>query len=177
MPTARKAAMIDELEQKLRDAKGAVLLDYRGLTVAAITALRRDLVKDDIDFVVAKNTLVRIAADRAQVDVASDLISGPTAIAFGMSDEVSPAKALRDFTRRNRTVSIKGAVVGGRSMTADEVGRLADLPNRETLFAQLLGAIQAPLAQTLGVLQAPSREVAALAQALADKLQASGEAA
>src|SRR5947209_8220444 len=68
MPTAHKAEMIDELEQKLRDAKGAVVLDYRGLSVAAISALRRDLVKDNVEFMVAKNTLVRIAAERAQVD-------------------------------------------------------------------------------------------------------------
>jgi large subunit ribosomal protein L10 len=177
MPTAHKAEMIDELEQKLRDAKGAVVLDYRGLSVAAISALRRDLVKDNVEFMVAKNTLVRIAAERAQVDVSPDLISGPTAIAFGMTDEVTPARLLRDFTRRNRIVSIKGAVVSGRSMTAEEVGRLADLPSKETLLAQFLGALQAPMAQTLGVLQAPAREVAGLALALSEKLQASGEAA
>src|SRR5947209_4920541 len=138
MPTARKAAMIDELEQKLRDSRGAVILDYRGLSVAQITDLRRDLAKDEVEFMVAKNTLVRIAADRAQINVATDLTSGPTAIAFGMADEVAPARLLRDYTRRNRTVSIKGALVGGRSMTADEVGRLADLPSKEILLAQLL---------------------------------------
>lgn len=177
MPTEAKARTIDELEKKLREARGAVMLDYRGLTVAAITALRRALDEQQVDFVVAKNTLLQIAAGRAEVEVAPDLLEGPTAIAFGMADEVSPARLLRDFVRRNRVVSIKGGVIAGHSMSASEVERLADLPSRETLLAQLLGALQAPMAQTLAVLQAPAREVAGLMQALEEKKQASGEAA
>jgi large subunit ribosomal protein L10 len=175
MPTAEKAHVIDELTEKLRDSKGAVLLDYRGLTVAAITNLRRDLARDDVEFHVAKNTLLRIAAERAQVDISPDLLEGPTAVAFGMRDEVSPAKALTEFARRNRVVTVKGGLVSGRTFTVQQVERLAELPSRETLMAQLLGALQAPLSQTLGVLQAPAREVAGLAEALREKR--SGEAA
>jgi large subunit ribosomal protein L10 len=177
MPTAEKARIIDQLEQKLRDSRGAVVLDYRGLNVADITGLRRQLAAEQVEFVVAKNTLLRIAAERAEVDVATDLIQGPTAVAFGMADEVTPARLLRDFVRRNRVVSIKGGLVGGRSMTAEQIEKLADLPSREVLLAQLLGALQAPMAKVLGVLQAPAREVAGLAQALADKKQAGGESA
>jgi large subunit ribosomal protein L10 len=177
MPTEAKARTIDELEQKLRDAHGAVLLDYRGLTVAAITELRRSLDEQDVDFVVAKNTLLRIAADRAEVEVSPELVEGPTAIAFGMKDEVSPAKLLRDFARRNRVVSIKGGLVAGQTMSAAEVERLADLPSRETLLSQLLGVLQAPMAQTLAVLQAPAQQLAGLMLALEEKKQASGEAA
>lgn len=177
MPTAAKAVIIDRLAQHLRDAHGAVVLDYRGLNVAQITGLRRQLAEQGIELIVAKNTLLRIAAERASVDIATELITGPTAVAFGMADEATPARLLRDFVRRNRVVSIKGAVVGGRSVNAAQVERLAELPNRETLLAQLLGALQAPLAQTLGVLQAPAREIAGLAQALSEKRAASGEAA
>jgi large subunit ribosomal protein L10 len=168
MPTAEKAQTIDELTQMLENSKGTVLLDYRGLDVAAIQALRRSLSNEEVEFHVAKNTLLRIAAERANVDVAPDLLTGPTAVAFGMRDEVSPAKLLTQFTRTNRVVHIKGGVIGGHSMTAEQIGRIAELPSREELLATLLGALQAPLSKTLGVLQAPAREVAGLAQALAD---------
>jgi large subunit ribosomal protein L10 len=166
MPTPAKAQTIDELAQKLQDSKGAVLLDYRGLSVAAITALRRDLSGGNVEFQVAKNTLLRIAADRAHVDIAPELLTGPTAVAFGWSDEVAPARMLSDFARRNRLVSVKGGIVSGRSVTAEQVGRIADLPPREVLLAQLLGAFQAPAARALAVMQAPARQVAGLAEAL-----------
>jgi large subunit ribosomal protein L10 len=176
MPTPAKAQTIDELAQKLQDSKGAVLLDYRGLNVSAITALRRDLAGGNVEFQVAKNTLLRIAAERAQVDISPELLTGPTAVAFGWSDEVSPAKLLSEFARRNRVVSIKGGVVSGRSVTAEEVGRIAELPSREVLLSQLLGAFQAPAAQTLAVMQAPARQVAGLAEALRAQREV-GEAA
>lgn len=168
MPTAEKAQTIDELTEMLQNSKGAVLLDYRGLDVAAIQALRRSLGAEDVEFHVAKNTLLRIASERADVSVAPGLLTGPTAVAFGMRDEIAPARLLTQFTRTNRVVHIKGGIIGGRSMTADEIGRVAELPGREELLARLLGAIQAPMANTLAVLQAPAREVAGLAQALVD---------
>jgi len=176
MPTAEKAQTIDELTEKLRDSKGAVLLDYRGLTVKAMMDLRRELIQNEIEFHVAKNTLLRIAAERANVEIASDLLEGPTAVAFGWRDEVSPARTLTQFAQRNRIVTVKGGVVAGRSFTAEQVGRLAELPSRETLLSQLLGVLQAPMSKTLGVLQAPAREVAGLAQALLDQREG-GEAA
>jgi large subunit ribosomal protein L10 len=177
MPTDAKAQTIDELAQMLRDSKGTVLLDYRGLTVAEIQALRRELTGEDVAFHVAKNTLLRIAADRADVEIDSSLLAGPTAVAFGLRDEVAPARALTNYARRNRTVQVKGGVVGGRSLTAEQIGRVAELPSRETLLAQLLGALEAPMSQTLGVLQAPAREVAGLAQALVQKQEEAGGAA
>jgi large subunit ribosomal protein L10 len=176
MPTAEKAQTIDYLAEKLRTSKGAVLVDYRGLNVTEITALRRQLANDEIDFHVAKNTLLRIAAERAQVEIAPDLLTGPTAIAFANRDEVSAARQLTDYTRRSRIVDLKGGILGGRSLTAEQVTRVAELPSREILLAQLIGVIQAPLARALGVIQAPAREVAGLAQALYDR-QSGTEAA
>jgi len=93
------------------------------------------------------------------------------AIAFGWQDEISPAKLLTAFARRNRNVSVKGGLIGGRSFTAAEIGRVAELPPREQLLATLAGGIQAPMAKTLGTIQAPLRELAGLAQALLDKKQ------
>jgi large subunit ribosomal protein L10 len=171
MPTAEKAQTIDELTQMLRDSKGAVLLDYRGLKVGDLQGLRRELRQDEIVFHVTKNTLLRIAAERANVEISPDLLQGPTAVAFGLRDEVSPAKALTQFAQRSRVVSVKGGVVSGRTFTAEQVERLAKLPSREVLLSQLLGVLQAPLAQTLGVIQAPAREVAGLAEALREKLE------
>jgi large subunit ribosomal protein L10 len=168
--------MIDDMARKLRDSKGAILLDYRGLTVAAITNLRRQLDAEQVEFHVAKNTLLRIAAERAEVEVMPDLLEGPTAIAYGWTDEVTPARLLTEFARRNRVVHVKGGIVGGRSIDAEQVGEVAQLPSREVLLAQLLGVLQAPLAQTVGVLQAPIREIAGLAQALLEKKQAAAEA-
>jgi large subunit ribosomal protein L10 len=169
VPTAEKAQKIDELAQKLRDSEGAVLLDYRGLNVSDITGLRRQLSDQEVEFLVAKNTLLRIAADRAGVTVESELLTGPTAIAFGVRDPVAPAKVLTEFARRNRVVSVKGGILAGRSISAGEVGRVAELPSREVLLGQLAGVLQAPMANLLGILQAPAREVAGLAQALYEK--------
>lgn len=171
MPTAEKAQTIDELTEKLRDSKGAVLLDYRGLNVAAITALRRQLSAEQVEFHVAKNTLLRIAAQRAELEVAPELLTGPTAVAFGWSDEVTPARLLADYTRRNRVVSVKGGIVGGQSLNAEQIGRVAELPPRPVLLSQLLGVTQAPMSQLLGVIQAQGRELAGLFEALRDKKQ------
>jgi len=174
--TTDKADKIRVLAQKLRDSRGAVLLDYRGLNVAQISSLRNDLTKQQVDFHVAKNTLLRIAAGEADVEIDPALLSGPTAIAFGLEDEVAPARLLSEYVRRNRAVTVKGGIIGRRSATAAQITALAELPSREILLSQLLGALQAPLAQTLGVIQAPAREIAGLAQALMDK-QGGAEAA
>jgi large subunit ribosomal protein L10 len=171
LPTEAKARAIEELIEKLRESKGIVLLDYRGLNVAAITALRRELGQQQVEFHVAKNTLLRIAAERAEVEVTPQLVTGPTAVAIGWADEITPARLLTAYARRNRTVSVKGGLIGGRAFTAEQIGRVAELPDREQLLANLAGGIQAPLARTLAVLQAPLREIAGLAQALLDKKQ------
>ena len=177
MPTAEKAQTIEDLTRKLQDSKGAVLLDYRGLNVADITSLRRELRAEEVEFQVAKNTLLRIAAQRAQMTVDPELLTGPTAIAFGWRDEIGPARMLTDFARRNRVVEVKGGIVGGRSLDRDQIERVAQLPGREVLLARLLGVLQAPMSKTLGVLQAPAREVAGLAQALRDQREGAPEAA
>jgi large subunit ribosomal protein L10 len=172
VPTEEKARTIDELTQTLRDSKSIVLLDYRGLNVTDITALRRELGQQKVEFHVAKNTLLRIAAQRAEVEVTEELTTGPTAMAFGGDDEISPARLLTAYARRNRTVAVKGGMIAGRAFSAEEIARIAELPGRERLLANIAGGLQAPLAQTVGVLQAPLREIAGLAQALLEKKQA-----
>jgi large subunit ribosomal protein L10 len=176
MPTQHKIDTVDELATKLRDMKAAVIVDYRGLNVKDITALRRQLAGDGIELQVAKNTLLRLAARQAEVEIDPELLTGPTAIAFGNQDEVAVARQLTDYTRRSRIVELKGGIISGTSLNAEQVTRLADLPPREVLLSQLIGVIQAPLSKTLGTIQAPAREIAGLALALHDK-NAGGEAA
>src|SRR5579875_329034 len=116
VPTAQKVQTVAELARLLNESRSAILLDYRGLDVAAISALRRELSASDIEFHVAKNTLLRIAADQAGIEVSAELLMGPTAVAFGLTDEVAPARVLTAYARRNRVVSVKGGLLGGRTL-------------------------------------------------------------
>ncbi|MGH2520292.1 MAG: 50S ribosomal protein L10 [Chloroflexota bacterium] len=171
MPTAQKEAAVELLAGKLRESQGAVLLDYRGLNVADITQLRRELQNAEIDFQVAKNTLLGIAATQAGIELEPELLAGPTAIAFTGADVVTPAKLLTEFVKRNRVVSIKGGILGPRSLTAVQIGQFAELPSREVLLGKLLGVLQAPLVKAAGTIQAPAQQVARLAAALAAREQ------
>ena len=158
-------------------ADGALLTEYRGLTVAELAELRRELTAAGGDYKVYKNTLVRLAvADTPRAGV-SDLLTGPTAIAFVQGDVSAVAKALRDFARANPNLIVKGGVVGGTVMSAADVDVLAELPSRETLLAQFAGALSAPLQQLAGLVQALPRNLAYGISALLEQRQADAPAA
>ncbi|HEV2122799.1 MAG TPA: 50S ribosomal protein L10 [Chloroflexota bacterium] len=152
MPTPQKAAAIDELTDKVRRAKLAVVTDYRGLKVGDLATLRRQLRPHQVEYAIAKNTLLRIAARNASIEGADDLLAGPTAVAFCYEDIVQPAKALSDFARTSRILNVRGALLEGRVIGVDEVNQLATLPSPEELRAQLVGAVGGPLSQMVGVL-------------------------
>jgi large subunit ribosomal protein L10 len=166
-----KAAAVAELTEKFSSSSGAVLTEYRGLTVKALKDLRRSL-GDDATYAVSKNTLTTIAARQAGVPGVEPLLSGPTAIAFIEGDAVAVAKGLRDFARTNPLLIIKGGVLDGKSMTADEFRQLADLESREVLLAKAVGAMQGVLQQAVSLVAAPlaqaARVMAALEQAAAE---------
>jgi large subunit ribosomal protein L10 len=166
-----KAAAVAELTEKFSSSSGAVLTEYRGLTVKALKDLRRSL-GDDATYAVSKNTLTTIAARQAGVPGVEPLLSGPTAIAFIEGDAVAVAKGLRDFARANPLLIIKGGVLDGKSMTADEFRQLADLESREVLLAKAVGAMQGVLQQAVSLVAAPlaqaARVMAALEQAAAE---------
>jgi large subunit ribosomal protein L10 len=166
-----KAAAVAELTEKFQGSSGAVLTEYRGLTVKALKDLRRSL-GDDATYAVSKNTLTTIAARQAGVPGVEPLLSGPTAIAFIEGDAVAVAKGLRDFARANPLLIIKGGVLDGKSMTADEFRQLADLESREVLLAKAAGALQGVLQQAVSLVAAPlaqaARVMAALEQAAAE---------
>jgi len=160
-----KVAAVAELKEKFTSSNGAVLTEYRGLSVKALKELRRNL-GDDATYAVSKNTLTTIAAREAGVDGVEELLVGPTAIAFIDGDPVVVAKGLRDFARANPLLVIKGGVLDGKSLTSDDVKKLADLESREVLLAKVAGGMQGVLQQAVSLISAPLSQAARLIAAL-----------
>jgi large subunit ribosomal protein L10 len=157
-----KATHIAEIREKLSDARGAVLTDFRGLSVAEITELRTLLRKSAVEYKVIKNTLAKLAIkDTGLADLAGYL-EGPTAIAISQADPVAASKALRAWAKGRQTFSVKGGIVEGRVVGPSEIAGLADLPSREVLLGRVAGAFQAPLVGLVQVLSASLRGLASV---------------
>ncbi len=165
-----KAAAVAEIVDSFNGAAGAVLTEYRGLTVKQLQDLRRSL-GANANYAVVKNTLTKIAAKEAGVEGFDDLLNGPTAIAFINGDVVEAAKGLRDFATANPTLVIKGGYLDGKALDASEVAKLADLESRDVLLGKLAGAMLASLSQAVYLLNAPLAQAARLAGALEAKAQ------
>jgi large subunit ribosomal protein L10 len=163
-----KVGAVTELADKFRESPAALLTEYRGLTMSQLTVLRRAL-GSDTTYAVSKNTLAKLAAAEAGVDGLDELFTGPTAIAFVKGDPVEAAKGLRDFAKAHPLLVIKGGVLDGRALTADEIKKLADLESREVLLAKLAGGMKASLSKAAATFQAPLTQMARLAQALQEK--------
>jgi large subunit ribosomal protein L10 len=177
MATPDKIAAIEEMSGKFRDSQGAVLTEYRGLTVADLKELRGSL-QGNAQFRVAKNTLTKLAAKDAGVDEQIEpLLVGPTAIAFVNGDIAQAAKGLLDFSKANPLLVIKGGVLDGKLLDAKEVGKLAELEPREVLLAKVAGGLKAGLAKAAATFNALPTQAAQLAEALRVKLEAEGGAA
>ena len=173
-PRADKVAVVDEVRGRLAASDGAVLTEYRGLTVTELADLRRELAAAGGDYKVYKNTLVRLAIADSPQEAVRDLLVGPTAIAFVQGDVSAVAKALRDFSRGNPNLVIKGGIVGDGLLSASEMTVLADLPSRQTLLAQFAGALSAPMQQLAGLIEALPRNLAYGLSALLDQKRAEG---
>ena len=176
MPRARKeqkAEQVELLTEKLKKARVAVLTDYRGLTVSQMQELRGRLRTGDVEYRVVKNTLVRRAAEAAGVPALQSELEGPLAIAFGYEDLSLPAKLINEFVRTTRLkLDIKGGLVEGRVFSPDQVKQLADLPSRESLIAQLMGTMQAPVGQMVGIMQTPLQQLMGVLNAYKTKMEA-----
>jgi len=169
MANAEKVAAVAELTERFQTSSGAVLANYRGLSVAQLAELRRAL-GGHANFAVVKNTLTKIAATEAGVaDQLGDLLTGPSAIAFVRGDVVEAAKGLREFARANPALEIKGGIVDGKAMTPAEIDRLADLESREVLLAMLAGAMKASMSRAAATMAALPTQMARLAAALEAK--------
>jgi large subunit ribosomal protein L10 len=167
-PRPQKVVVVEEVRERLSSSSGAILTEYRGLNVAEMARLRRSLREAGGQYKIYKNSLVRFAVRDLGLDL-EEMLLGPTAIAFVEGDAASVAKSLRDFSRTNPNLVIKGGVLGTTVLSARDAGALADLPSREQLLAQLAGAMAAPLQQMAGLLAALPRNFAYGMRALADK--------
>jgi large subunit ribosomal protein L10 len=165
-----KTADVAELVESFQESAGAVLTEYRGLTVKQLQDLRRSL-GENANYAVVKNTLTKIAATEAGVDGFDDLLVGPTAIAFINGDVVQAAKGLRDFAKAHPALVIKGGFLEGKALDAKEIAKLADLESREVLLAKLAGGMLASLSQAVYLLNAPLAQAARLAGALQAKAE------
>ncbi len=170
MASPDKEAAVAELVESFRESNGAVLTDYRGLTVKQLQELRRSL-GGSASYAVAKNTLTKIAAKQAGVELDEELLVGPTAIAFITGDVVDAAKGLRDFAKANSPLIIKGGFLDGKVLEPDEIKKLADLESREVLLAKLAGGMKASLSNAASLFNAPLSQTARLLAALQAKVE------
>jgi large subunit ribosomal protein L10 len=165
-----KADAVAELTEQFRSSPGAVLTEYRGLTVRQLQDLRRSL-GENATYAVVKNTLTQLAVREAGVDSFDGLLTGPSAIAFIKGDPVEAAKGLRNFAKAHPPLVIKGGVLDGKTLTADEIAKIADLESREVLLGRLAGALKASLQNAASLFQAPLAQTARLAAALQEKAE------
>lgn len=158
-----KKQIVQEIADKLKSSKSTIVVDYRGLNVAEVTELRKQLREAGIEFKVYKNTLTRLAAESAELAELNSALTGPNAIAFSNEDVVAPAKILNDFAKKHEALEIKAGVIEGNVASVEEVKALAELPSREGLLSMLLS-----------VLQAPIRNLALATKAVADQKEEQG---
>lgn len=168
-----KATAVAEIAESLRSSSATVLTEYRGLTVAQLKELRRSL-SGNASYSVVKNTLTKIAAREAGVEGIDDLLTGPSALAFVDGDPVEAAKGLRTFAKANPALVIKGGIMDGKVLTAEEVSKLADLESREVLLSKMAGALKASTQNAVSLFAAPLSQAARVVDALRAKVEAEG---
>lgn len=170
---AFKQEKIQMLKEKLSKAKVAIVTENKGLSVDEITRLRRNLQKENADYTVVKNTLTKLVIEGTEYEGMSDMLEGPIALAFGYEDQVAPAKVVANFIKKCENCEIKGGVVDGNVMGADEVNQLAKLPSKEELYAKILGSINSPAS---GIVMSMNAVMSGLVRAM-DQVRQQKEAA
>jgi large subunit ribosomal protein L10 len=178
MQRPEKEKIVEELTERLQSSETMIVADYRGLSVKEIDELRTKLLEQGATFTVVKNSLTRRAAEAAGADALLTLLDGPSAIAFLETggDAVAVAKALAESARTTRILAVRGGVMQGRVITAEEVAELAKLPPVDVLRGQVLGAVSAPLYAIVGLFTAPLQDLHGLIQARIDQLGGETEA-
>lgn len=154
-----KKTVVAEIKEKFQQAHSAVLLDYRGLTVAEVTELRNLCRAQGVEYVVLKNTMIELAVKELGITGLDEHLKGPTAVAFGMKDAVAPAKVLTDFIKKVKKTTVKCGVVDGQVLDAAGVQALSELPPKEVLIAKMMGSLNAPITNFVGVLSATLRSL------------------
>ena len=169
MPTAKKESTIEELRKRIAASPNIFFTDYAGLTVAEITKLRGELRKDGTTYAVVKNTLFKIAAGDELAKQVEAFLAGPTAIVFGGTDPVAPAKALKQFSDATKPVTVKAAFIDGRLVDKAQVAVLASLPSKQELLAKLVGSLSSPMRGLVTVLSGNQSGLVRVLNALREK--------
>lgn len=177
LPTQSKIDTVAELTDKLSRAQMALVADYRGLTVAEISDLRKQLRSNGAELIVAKNTLVILAAKATGRDGLEPLLEGPTAVAFAYDDVSGAAKAINDFNKGAKQIAVRGGMLGNSMLDSSALDRVSKLPSRQQVLADILGGVQSPLAGVVGALNGVVANVMYAVQARIDQLQPADEAA
>ncbi len=164
-----KKEVIAELAGKLAETKAAFLADYRGLNVVQVEKLRNELRAVGVEYRVAKNTLLKLAAKGTSVECLNAHLAGPTAIAIAGADPVAPAKILAEFAKAHAKFELKAGALDGKLLSVDDIKALAELPSREVLLAKMLGSLNAPASNFVGVLAAIPRSLVQVLAAIQDK--------
>jgi len=159
MPTPEKVETVEDLKTRLRGVKTVMLAEYRGLTVQQLSDFRKQLKAVSAEYKIVKNRLAKLAIGSSELKALGGELKGPTGLILGKGDPVSVAKAVHTFARTNQALVIKAGFVDGQMLQPNGLKALADLPSREALRAQIVGALTGPLAQLVGLLQAPQREL------------------
>lgn len=154
----KKEKQVAEIVQRLTESKSTVVTDYRGLTVAQVTELRKQLREAGVDYKVLKNTFVRRAVDELDLKELNEYLVGPTAIAFSSEDLVAPARIIADFAKKHKALEIKAGVLNGQILGLEQVKELASLPSRDGLLSMLLSVLEAPMRNMACVIKAVSEK-------------------
>jgi large subunit ribosomal protein L10 len=165
----QKEKMVADYVDRMSRSQALILADYRGLTVSHMTDLRRRLRETDGQFQVTKNSLLKLALEQAGLPVPVEALDGPVAVGYCFDEAPPVAKTIMDFARETSILEVKGAILGSNILDAEGVKGLADLPPREVLLAQLLGAVQGPMSSLASTLAAPMRELVQVLQARSEQ--------
>ena len=160
MPNKKNIEQVKELSESFSRAKAIYFTEYHGLNVGDITKLRSEFFKADVEFKVAKNTLIKLAAEENKIDGLEEILKGSTALAIAYEEPVSPAKVIKEFTKENELPSVKGILFDGEIMPGEDFKRLANLPSKEELLSKLVSMLNNPLQKLVSTLNAPLQNVA-----------------
>ena len=152
MPSVKNINSVKELSVKLDKAKAIYFTDYLGLDVVSVTKLRKNFVEKDVEFTVAKNTLIKLAAKEVGISGIDEFLEGPTAIAFGYDDPTGPARVIKEFLKDFDKPSVKGMIFDGEIFTSDQFDKIANLPSKEQLLSKLVGMLNSPMSKLSSVL-------------------------
>ena len=169
MPNKKNIEQVKELSESFSKAKAIYFTEYHGLNVGDLTKLRSEFFKADVEFKVAKNTLIKLAAEENKIAGLEEILKGSTALAIAYDEPVSPAKVIKEFTKENELPSVKGILFDGEFMPGEDFKRLANLPSKEELLAKLVSMLNNPLQNLVSTLNAPLQNIAGVSNNLKEQ--------